>query len=53
MPMYQPEIETMPRDQLKKLQGERLCKQVQRMYARVSLFRRRMQEAGLDRKSVV
>ena len=47
MPMYQPEIETMPRDQLKKLQGERLCKQVQRMYARVSLFRRRMQEAGL------
>ena len=47
MPMYQPEIETMPRDQLKKLQGERLCKQVQRMYARVPLFRRRMQEAGL------
>lgn len=47
MPMYQPEIETMPRDQLKKLQGERLCKQVQRMYARVPLFRWRMQEAGL------
>ena len=47
MPMYQPEIETMPRDQLKKLQGERLCQQVQRMYARVPLFRRRMQEAGL------
>ena len=47
MPMHQPEIETMPRDQLKKLQGERLCKQVQRMYARVPLFRRRMQEAGL------
>ena len=37
----------MPRDQLKKLQGERLCQQVQRMYARVPLFRRRMQEAGL------
>ncbi len=47
MPMYQPEIETMPRDQLKKLQSERLCHQVQRMYARVPLFRRRMQEAGL------
>ena len=47
MPMYQPEIETMPRDQLKKLQSERLCQQVQRMYARVPLFRRRMQEAGL------
>lgn len=47
MPMYQPEIETMPREQLKKLQGERLCQQVQRMYARVPLFRRRMQEAGL------
>lgn len=47
MPMYQPEIEAMPRDELKKLQGERLCWQVRRMYERVPLFHQRMEQAGL------
>ena len=28
------DIETMPREELKKLQGERLCRQVKRMYER-------------------
>ena len=45
--MYQPEIETMPREELKKLQGERLVAQVARMYERVPLFRKRMDEKGL------
>ena len=46
-PMYQPEIEAMPREELKKLQSERLVAQVARMYERVPLFRKRMDEMGL------
>ncbi len=46
-PMYQPEIEAMPREELKKLQGRRLVAQVERMYERVPLFRKRMEEKGL------
>lgn len=55
MAMWQPEIETMPRDELKKLQSERLVWQVKRMYENVELFRKRMDEKGLtpdDVKSV-
>ena len=53
--MWQKEIETMPREELKKLQSERLCWQVKRMYENVELFRNRMDEMGLkpeDIKSV-
>ena len=55
MKMWQPEIETMPRDELKKLQSDRLVKQVERMYERVELFKSRMDELGLkpsDIKSI-
>ena len=55
MAMWQPEIETMPREELRKLQNERLCWQVKRMYENVELFRKRMDEKGLkpdDIKSV-
>ena len=44
MKMWQPEIEAMPREELKKLQSERLVKQVKRMYERVELFRKRIDE---------
>lgn len=47
MAMWQPEIETMPRDEIKKLQGERLKRQVERMYNSVELFKKRMDEKGL------
>jgi len=47
MAMYQPGIEKMPREELTKLQSERLCAQVERMYKRVAPFRQRMDEAGL------
>ena len=47
MAMWQPEIETMPREQLEKLQSERLVAQVARMYEKVELFRKRMDEACL------
>lgn len=45
--MWQPEYEAMPREQLKKLQSERLVAQVKRMYENVELFRKRMDEKGL------
>ena len=44
---YQKEIECMPREELRKLQNERLCWQVHRMSERVELFRKRMDEKGL------
>lgn len=47
MAMYQPQVETMPREELKKVQSERLRWQVGRMYERVPLFRERMEAAGL------
>ena len=52
MKMWQKEIETMPREELKKLQGERLRRQVKRMYERVELFRKRMDEAGLKPEDI-
>ena len=55
MAMWQKEIETMPREELKKLQSERLVWQVNRMYESVELFRKRMDEMGIkpsDIKSV-
>ncbi len=55
MAMWQKEIETMPREELRKLQSERLAWQVKRMYENVELFRKRMDEKGLkpsDIKSV-
>ena len=45
--MWQPELESMPRQELKKLQDERLVWQVKRMYENVELFRKRMDEKGL------
>ncbi len=47
MAIYQKEIECMDREELKKLQGERLVWQVGRMYENVPLFRQRMDEMGL------
>ena len=47
MAMRSPEIEQMPREELKKLQSERLCWQVKRMYENVECFRKRMDEKGL------
>ena len=55
MAYLQPEYECMDREELKKLQSERLIWQVNRMYEKVELFRKRMDEKGLkpsDIKSV-
>ena len=41
-------METMDREKLAKLQGERLHKTIQRVYKNVPMYRQRMQEKGLD-----
>ena len=41
------EIECMPREELKKLQSQRLVAQIKRCYENVECFRNRMDEAGL------
>ena len=52
MQYWQKETETMPREELVKLQGERLCWQVKRMYERIELFRNRMDELGLKPEDI-
>ncbi len=52
MKMWQEEYEAMPREQLEKLQSERLCAQVERMYERVELFKNRMDELGLKPEDI-
>ena len=44
---YQPEIETMPRDQLRALQDERLVKQVRHVWDNVPYYRAKMEEKGV------
>lgn len=52
---YQPEIETASLEEIRKIQSERLVKQVQNVWDNVPMYRKRMEEAGLtpdDIKSV-
>ena len=50
--MWQPEYEAMPREQIRKDQSEKLCRQVKRMYENVELFRKRMDEKGLKPEDI-
>ena len=50
--MLDGEIEKISREELKKLQGERLCAQVKKSYERVECFRKRMDEAGLKPEDI-
>ena len=52
MPIRDKIIETMPRQELKKLQGKRLVKQVKKMYERVECFKARMDEKGLKPEDI-
>ena len=49
---YQPEIETMPLEQLQKLQSERLVEQVKFVYDNVKFYHDRMDEAGVKPEDV-
>ncbi|MBQ9860592.1 MAG: phenylacetate--CoA ligase [Clostridia bacterium] len=44
---YQPEIETMPVEDIKKLQSEKLVKQVKHVYENVPYYRNLMEEKGV------
>ncbi len=44
---FQPEIETMPVEQIKELQNERLVKQVQHVWDNVPYYRKKMEEKGV------
>ena len=44
---FQPEIETMPAEQLRALQSERLVKQVQHVWDNVPYYRKLMEEKGV------
>lgn len=52
MKFWQKEMECMSREDIKKLQDERLVWQVKRMYERVELFRNRMIEKGLKPEDI-
>ena len=52
---YQPEIECASREEIRRIQSERLVKQVQNVWDNVPMYRKRMEEKGLtpeDIKSV-
>ena len=44
---FQPEYETMPQEQLRELQGERLKAQIRHVYANVPHYRKLMDEKGV------
>ena len=49
---YQPQIETMPLEQLQALQSERLVEQVKFVYENVEFYRNKMDEAGLKPEDI-
>ena len=50
---FQPEIETMPVEQLKALQSERLVEQVKFVYDNVEFYRGKMDEAGVKPEALL
>ena len=49
---YQPEIETMPREQLHALQSERLVKQIRHVWENVPYYRQKMEEKGVTPEDI-
>ncbi len=49
---YQPEIETMPYEQLRQLQTERLLKQVRHVWDNVPYYRKKMEEKGVTPEDI-
>ena len=52
MAMYQPAIETMPQDQLRALQSERLVKQVKHVWDNVPYYRQKMEAKGVTPEDI-
>ena len=49
---YQPEIETMPQDQLRALQNERFLKQVRHVWDNVPYYRKKMEDKGVTLEDI-
>ncbi len=49
---FQPEIETMPREQIRALQSERIIEQVQHVYKNVKFYRDKMDAAGVKPEDI-
>ncbi len=49
---YQPEIETMPREELEKLQSEKLIAQVKHVYENVAPYRKKMDDMGVKPEDI-
>lgn len=49
---FNPEIETMPVEDIKKLQSQRLVEQVKHVYANVEFYRNKMDEAGVKPEDI-
>ena len=49
---YQPEIETMPREQMRALQSERLVKTVRHVWEHVPFYRARMEQAKVSPEDI-
>ena len=47
MPIWNKEIECMPREEMRALQGKRLKTVITKMYAAVPAYRQKMEEAGI------
>lgn len=52
MRMFDPAIETMPREEMRKLQLERLKSTVKQCYERVPMYRQRMDEMGVHPEDI-
>ena len=49
---YQPEVETMPVEEIKRLQSEKLVKQVKHVYENVAPYRKKMDEKGVKPEDI-
>ena len=49
---YQKEIETMSREDMKKLQSEKLVKQVKHVWDNVPYYRKKMEELGVTPEDI-
>lgn len=49
---YQKEIETMPREELKALQSERLVKQIKNVYENNAYYRKKLEEKGVTPEDI-
>ena len=52
MGYFQKDIETMPREQIRQLQSERLVQTVKRVYDSVECYRKKMDEAGVKPEDI-